>query len=75
MAAAKIGNEKIIISLLKNDANVRDQNQYGKTALMFAVEEGHIKIIKQLVKNDNRHLAKLMKRERPHFPLQLNMGK
>ena len=48
--AAKIGDIKRTINLIKHGAKINATNKYGETALHWAVENGHTEIVKALVK-------------------------
>ena len=48
--AAKIGDIKRTINLIKHGAKINATNKYGETALHWAVENGHTEIVEALVK-------------------------
>lgn len=69
--AASYNNINAVKVLLKNNANVNAQNNYGKTALMLACYNGNLEITKMLleagadknIKDDNKYDALYYARE------------
>ena len=47
--AAVAGNITEVVSLLDAGANVNTRNEIGKTALMYAAEEGHNEVVELLI--------------------------
>lgn len=50
MMACGCGHEKLALQLIERGANINLQNSYGGCALMGAAAEGHVNILRALVK-------------------------
>ncbi|KAI8052853.1 ankyrin repeat-containing domain protein [Syncephalis plumigaleata] len=50
MAAAYRGHTHLVAYLLANGANVNAQDQQNRSALWLAVEQGHVQVVKELLK-------------------------
>jgi|SRR5699024_914950 len=52
MAAAKIGNQRMLDIILAHNPNIDKHNKAGKTALILAAESGQYNVVKMLVAHD-----------------------
>ena len=52
MLACEKGHEKIVQTLINNNAEVNAQDLVGRTAFMFAHAAGHEKVVQILINNN-----------------------